>query len=133
MKWRAAISLARARQNRAYLEVFQNRQSREDLAALGDLPDAEVADMVRFATGDVGALEADASGARRFNAGDCADQRGLAGAVGADDRHNMAFWDFDRDAVERLRVSVEQIEVLDREENIVRCGFEVHTSVSSPR
>ena len=50
-----------------------------------------------------------------MHAGDGADERGLAGAVGADDGDDRALGDLERDAVERLRVAVEDIEVLDRQ------------------
>ena len=45
--------------------------------------------------------------------GDGADQRGLARAVGADDGDDLALGDLERDAVERLRVAVEEVEIAD--------------------
>ena len=54
-------------------------------------------------------------GRARAHAGDGADQRGLAGAVGADDGDDLALRDLERDAVERLGVAVEEVEILDRE------------------
>ena len=50
---------------------------------------------------------------RLVHAGDRANQRGLAGAVGADDGDDRALLDLQRNAVERLRVAVEQVEVFD--------------------
>ena len=48
-----------------------------------------------------------------LHSGDRADQRGLAGAVGADDGDDRALLDVERNAVERLDVAVEHIEVFD--------------------
>ena len=104
---------ARARQHRAHLEVFGNRQRRENLPALGHLADAEIADAMARPAGDIGAAEQDAAARRPQHAGDGADQRGLAGAVGADDGDDRALLDVERHAVERLRVAVEHIEVFD--------------------
>ena len=66
------------------------------LPALGDLADAEIADAVARPAGDVGAAEADAAARRSQHAGDGADQRGLAGAVGADDGDDRALLDLKR-------------------------------------
>ena len=49
-------------------------------------------------------------GARPLDAGDGADQARLAGAVGADDGDELALLHVERDAVQRLRVAVEEIE-----------------------
>jgi hypothetical protein len=51
------------------------------------------------------------------------DQRRLAGAVGADDGDDGALLDVERNAVERLDVAVENIEVLDAQ----------HHKASAPR
>jgi hypothetical protein len=95
-----------------------------DLAPFGHLADAEVADGVRLEARDVAALERDAPGARALDAGDRADERGLARPVRADDGDDLARGHLERDALERLRVAVVEVEVLDGEHQ---------TSVSSPR
>src|SRR5690606_41109954 len=61
------------------------------------------------------AVEDDRPAARLQDAGDGADQRGLAGAVGADERDDLAGADLEADAVERLRVAVEHRQVADRQ------------------
>ena len=81
---------ARPRQHRAHFEVLGDGERREHLAAFRDLPDAEIADAVRRQAGDVGAAQHDAAARRPVHAGDGADQRGLAGAVGADDGDDRA-------------------------------------------
>ncbi len=50
---------------------------------------------------DVAAAEKDAAGVRREMTGELADQRGLAGAVRADDRVQLAFRDVERNVIGR--------------------------------
>ena len=101
-----------ARQHGADLEILVHAESGEDLPALRDLADAEIAHaMARQAT-DFGPAEADAAASRTMQAGDGLDQRGLAGAVGADDGDDRSRVDRERNAVERLGIAVEQIELL---------------------
>ena len=115
---------ARPRQHRAHLQVLQHGQRRKHLAAFGHLPDAEIADPVRL--GNPPMLlspQHDAALRRAQHAGDGADERGLAGAVGADDRDDRALRHFERHAVERADVAVGHFEVLDGE----------HHTASAPR
>ena len=72
---------------------------------------------------DAGVPQHDAAPRRAKHAGDGADERGLAGAVGADDRHDGALRHFERNAVERPDVAVGHFEVLDGE----------HYTASAPR
>ena len=53
----------------------------------------------------------------RCSAGDGAQQRGLAAAVGADDRRRSALLDRERDLEERLEVAVEDVDVLELEDD----------------
>ena len=50
----------------------------------------------------------------------------FAGTIGADDGHDLARGDFQRHAVERLGVAVEEVELVDFEEH-------AHSSSCSPR
>jgi hypothetical protein len=59
------------------------------------LADAEIADLMGSEIGNLAAGESDRASARPFDAGNGADQRRLARAVGADDRHNFALRCFD--------------------------------------
>ncbi len=61
---------------------------------------------VRRHARDVGAVEQHAPAARRMRAGDGAQQRGLAGAVGADQRHRLAGRHGEGDAAHRLQQAV---------------------------
>jgi hypothetical protein len=60
--------------------------------------------------------------ARLLDAGDGADQRTLARAVGADDGHDLALGDLERHAGQRLGVAVEEVEVLDLEKGAHHAG-----------
>jgi hypothetical protein len=63
---------------------------------------------------------------RLFDAVQHADQRALACAVGADDGHDLAGGDLERDAVERLGVAIEEVEVFDVQKR-------AHRTSCSPR
>src|SRR6266540_3230597 len=65
--------------------------------------------------GDVLATEADRPEARRVEARDRAQGRRLAGAVGADQRDDLAFVDLHRDALERLDRAVEGVDLVELE------------------
>ena len=114
---------ARPRQHRAHLEILQYGERRKHLAAFGHLADAEIADPVRFQSADAFVAQHDAALRRAQHAGDGADERGLAGAVGADDRDDRALRDFNRHAVERADVAVGHFKVLNGE----------HHTASAPR
>src|SRR5690606_14095351 len=90
---------------------LQHGERGEDLPALGDLPDAEVADAVAVEAGDLLALEADGARARLEDPRDGADERGLAGAVGADEGDDLAGAHRQAHLVERLGVAVVDGEV----------------------
>src|SRR6185369_6087074 len=114
---RRGLAGAPAREIRADFEVLVDGQGREDLTPFGDLADAEIAHLVARPAGDVGALERDAARARPLDAGYRADQRRLAGAVGADDGDDLLLLDLDRHAVERLSVAVVKMDVLRGEDH----------------
>src|SRR5581483_6543012 len=87
---------------RAHLEVLENGEVGEDLAAFGDMADARLAHAMARPAGDVLAVEYHAPARRPLDAMDGADQRALAGAVGADDGDDLARVDAERDAGQRL-------------------------------
>jgi hypothetical protein len=93
------------------------------------MADAQVADPMGLEPLDLPAVEHDAAGARSLEPGDRANERRLAGAVRADDGDDRPPRHLERDARERLRVAVEQVEIIDHERG--RAGR--HISVSSPR
>ena len=64
----------------------------------------------------VGAVERDPAAERPVRAGDGAKERGLAGAVRADQRDDLAFVDREIDVAHRLQQAVADVEPLDREQ-----------------
>ena len=73
--------------------------------------------------GNIGIAENNAAARLALHAGDGADERRLAGAVGADNGDDRALFDLKRHAVERLHVAVKHIEVFDAQ----------HHTASAPR
>ena len=92
----------------AELEVLFDRQAREQAPALGHHGDAEPHDFMRGHCTDGPAAECHHIGAAGKRAGECAQERGLAGAVGADNGHGFASLDRDVDIEQRLEVAVER-------------------------
>jgi hypothetical protein len=66
-----------------------------------------------FPPTDVDIAEDDASTRRMVHAGDGANEGGLAGSVRPDDGNDRPLADLERHAVERLRVAVKNIEIVD--------------------
>jgi hypothetical protein len=69
--------------------VFEHRHAVERLRNLMGAHDAQPAALRRRQAGDVGAVEMDRAHRRRMGAGKHAEQRRLAGAVGADDADRL--------------------------------------------
>ena len=69
-------------------------------------------------TRNIGVAKHNTSVRLRQHSGKRADQSRLAGAIGADDRNDGAFLDFQRHRIERLNVAVEHIEVFDAQDHI---------------
>jgi hypothetical protein len=78
-------------------DILQQGQVRERLQFLEGAPDAEVADPVGPHGEDVLPVEQDPAAVGSRVAGDQVEQRGLAGAVGADDAEDFAFLDLEGD------------------------------------
>ena len=106
---------AGARQHGAHPQVLGDRERGENLAPFRHLAEAKLADLVARPAGNVLPAIEDTAARGLEHAGDGADERGLAGAVGADDGRDRALLDCERDAVERLGVAVEDVEVFDRQ------------------
>src|SRR3954453_18667286 len=104
---------------RAHLEVLEDRHPREDAPPLGRLGDPDLGDRVARQALDVAAVEDDPPGPRRDDARDGPQRRRLAGAVGADQRDDLALVDLERDALQRLDRAVERVDVLDDEDRVV--------------
>ena len=85
----------------AHQHVLEARHRREQADVLERAPDAEVRDRVRRQAGDVAAVEQDLAGRRRVDARQHVEERGLAGAVGADQADDRPARDDEVDVVAR--------------------------------
>ncbi|MGY4377548.1 hypothetical protein ACVWZ3_005187 [Bradyrhizobium sp. i1.3.6] len=101
---------------RPHLEVFRHAHAREDAAAFRRLRDAQMGDLVGRNVGDVSAFVQDLAGAGARLAEDRHHQRRLAGAVGADQRDDLAGADLDIDALQRLDLAVGGAQAPDRQQ-----------------
>src|SRR5262249_49317743 len=96
---------------RAHLEVLEHRHAREDAAALWRLADAELDPAVGRQLRDVLAVEEDVSRRDRPDAGDRLQSGRLAGAIGADQRDNLARVDREGQALDGPNAAVENLDV----------------------
>ncbi len=121
--------LVLAVQPRRGAEVLLDGQGREDSPTTGNLRDAELRGGVRIGGGDVVAVEQDRTVRRGRQPGDGAQHRGLARAVGAKERHDLALVDVEVDTEEHLRLAVGDVESLARLEAV---GRSISASSPSP-
>ncbi len=98
---------------KAGLQVFLDREQREDLAALGHVGDAVARPAVGGPGADLVALPFDAPGERRMLAGDGAQQAGLAHAVAPEHAGHLADFGGERHMAQHLGGAVGQVEVFD--------------------
>jgi hypothetical protein len=97
-------------------QVLLGRERREDAALLGAVAEAEAGDPVRRQADRLGALDLDRAGARADQAHDRAQRAGAAGAVAAEQGHDLAFVDVEVDAVQHVRFAVPALHARDLEE-----------------
>ena len=95
-------------------KVFLDREARKQPAAFRHHGNAEPYHFVRRLVADRLAVEHHHVGRGRQRAGNRAQERGLAGAVGADDGDGLALLDSDVDIEQRLEVAVERRKVVGR-------------------
>ena len=91
-----------ARQLAAHEEIGDHVDVRAERQVLVDGLDARRLGLRRRGKMPLGAVEDDAPGACRHAAGDDLDQRRFAGAVVAEQRHDLAATDVEADAAQRL-------------------------------
>jgi hypothetical protein len=91
----------------AHLQIFVDAHAREDTPAFRHLGHAPQHDLVGRQTGDVLAFQPDRAGPRARAAADRHQQGRLAGAVGADQGHDLAMGDIEVDPVQRLDGAIE--------------------------
>lgn len=90
----------------AHLEILTHGQLREDPPALRTMRDAERQDLSWTGPIDLAALECNPSAREREHPADCFQRRSLAGAVGANQRHQFSFLDRDRNVAQRRHGTV---------------------------
>jgi hypothetical protein len=83
-------------------QVVEDGHATEQRDVLEGSGDAELGDLARRQLGHVAALEDDAAGIGMIEAADHVEHRGLAGAVGPDDREDLALLSFERDTGDSL-------------------------------
>src|SRR5262249_9424761 len=84
-----------------HADVLEDRDLREDVGDLERLGHAEAIEELGRPPREVVAAKAHAAGRGRVESGDHVEQRGLAGAVGPDDREDLTRPNLERDVVER--------------------------------
>ena len=87
-----------------------HRHAREQAAVLRHMRDAELDDAVGR-RGEIDAFHMHAAAHRADQPGDDAHQRGLAGAVGSDQRDSLSGVHLERDAEQRLEGAVSGVDV----------------------
>ena len=97
-------------------QVVEHRHLREQLDVLERAGDAQGGDLVRAQTLDAAALPADVADLGDVHLADGVEDRGLAGAVGADDREQLAAVDAERDVVDRQHPAEAQLDVVELEQ-----------------
>src|SRR5690606_18701804 len=100
----------------AHLHVLEHRQVREQTHVLECAGDAGLGDLRRGVPGDVDAVEDDLAFVGREDARDHVEQGRLPGAVGADDRDDLALLHGEVDTSDGLDATEGLLEILDLEE-----------------
>src|SRR5579883_507436 len=96
----------------AELEVLANRQVGEDAPAFRDLDEARLDDAGRAGTGDIDTVEVDPAAERTIEAAEIVVERRLAGAVAAQQRHDLAGADAEIDAAQDLDWAIARAQAL---------------------
>ena len=95
----------------AHVEVLFNGQAGKHAPAFGHDSNARAHDVRCEITGDVPTLENHPARGGLGIPADGHQQRGLAGAIGTDQRHDLTFFYFDRDTVKCLDLAVMGMDV----------------------
>src|SRR5439155_7748735 len=103
---------------RAHLEVLGHAHAWEQTAAFGRLRDASLDDLMCGGRRDVAPEEADRALPRPVEPVDRAERGRLAGAVRAEQRHDLAFMHLERDPLQRVDRAVVGMDVVDLENGI---------------
>src|SRR5665213_2791518 len=109
------VDLAVVAQVRAHPQVLFDRERAEQPPPLRHLQHARAHDAIGFEPGQRPFTVANAAAPRRDDTADGAEQRRFPGAVGADQRHDLAGVDGHRDVPQDLRVAVAGAQGVDDE------------------
>jgi hypothetical protein len=96
-----------------HFEVLHHGHIGKDAPPLGNVGDAHGVDTLRLHPVDAGVLEPDFAVRGPHEPGDRAQRRGFAGAVCADQRHDLALGHAERDVADRRNLFVQHRGVLD--------------------
>ena len=96
-------------------EIAQHGRILEQFDVLEGAGDAEAGNVVGRLLGDVLILEEDLARGRRIDPRDQVEDRTLAGAVGADDREDLALLHREADGIDRLQAAEVQGQVFGAE------------------
>ena len=107
------VSLIALERRVAGLEIFFDSEQRKDFATLRHIAKAAAGALMRREAGNVLPLPNDLAGTDRLMADNGAQQRGLADAVAAENAGDAAGPGGQRDAAQRLRRAVEEIDGFD--------------------
>ena len=102
----------------AQRQILLDRHVGKELPAFGHVADAQFHDLVRRSAGDVLASEAYYALFRVQQSGDDAQRGGLARAVGANQRHDLACVHVQGDVEQRLKVAVGGLHVVEHQERL---------------
>ena len=103
-------------------KIFLDRQVGEDTPAFRHVADAERGDAVRLPVGGGMAEDAHRALARMGQAHQAAQRRGLAGAVAAQQRDDLAFAHFEPDAVQDVALAVKSVEAFCLERHVAHAA-----------
>ena len=98
---------------RAHLQILAHRQAREDFSSFRRLRNADANDLIDPQSVNRLSLKRDRTLPRAVAARDAHQRASFAGAVGADDRDDLAFIDLQRNAFEHFDRPVAGVEVVD--------------------
>src|SRR6185503_5113417 len=117
-----ACDAAVAAPDRAEPEVLLDGEPQERAAALRHVADAEPDDVLGGAAVDALAAEPDLAARADAHVADRAQRRGLAGAVGAEQRDHAALVDLEVDAVQHLAGAIRRIDAVQLEQRGHACA-----------
>jgi hypothetical protein len=96
-------------------DVFEHGQFGKNFSDLESPGHAPRHPFMRGQAGDIATVECDAAGSRRKESADQVEERGLAGAIGPDDRAQLALCDVERNVAHRDQIAESLGDVVDVE------------------